>query len=82
MKSSEDVLSTQADLKIREARLRRLAARNDLQLVKSRCRTPEAYEYGGYMLVDPFINAVVFGAYPLAFCLDLNDVEAWLNDVA
>jgi hypothetical protein len=38
--------------KVRENRLRRMAARQALQLVKSRRRDPRALDYGTYWLVD------------------------------
>ncbi len=38
--------------KVRENRLRRMAARQGLQLVKSRRRDPRALDYGTYWLVD------------------------------
>lgn len=38
--------------KIRENRLRRMAARQGLRLVKSRRRDPRAIDYGSYWLVD------------------------------
>jgi len=48
-------------------------------LTKSRSRTPESLEFGGYMISDPFMNAVVVGGHPWAFSLDLDEAEAWLN---
>lgn len=37
----------------REARLRRVAARQGLQLIKSRARDPRAVTYGTYQICDP-----------------------------
>ena len=65
--------------KVRENRLRRMAERQGLQLVKSRRRDPRATDYGGYMIVDPFANVVVAGGAPCAFSLDMDAVEARLN---
>jgi len=66
--------------KIRENKLRRMATRQGYALTKSRRRDPRAYDYGGYMIVDPNTNSVVAGGSPLAFCLDIDQVEAWLTD--
>jgi hypothetical protein len=63
----------------REARLRRLARKSDLRLVRSRSRNPDLPQYGGYGLVDPFRNAWVYGSHPHAFSATLEDVEAWLS---
>src|SRR5512133_2922908 len=38
--------------KVRENRLRRMAQRQGLQLVKSKRRDPHALEYGRYMVLD------------------------------
>jgi hypothetical protein len=40
--------------KVRENKLRRMAERQRLRLEKSRRRDPLAYDYGTYMLVDPW----------------------------
>jgi len=45
--------------KSHETRLRRMADRQGLRLVKSRLRDRNAIGYGHYMLVDPWNNAVV-----------------------
>lgn len=49
------------DEKVRENRLRRMAERQGLRLVKSRRRDPRAIDYGTYMLVNAEINGVVAG---------------------
>ena len=61
-------------LKTRENRLRRVAARNGLMLVKSRSRTPESICYGTFMIVDPVVNAIVHAGEHLS----LDEVEAIL----
>jgi hypothetical protein len=38
--------------KVRENRVRRMAERQGLQLVKSRTRDPRALDFGSYMLLD------------------------------
>lgn len=47
--------------KIHENRLRRMAGRQGLRLVKSRRRDPRAIDYGGYMLIDLNSAVVVAG---------------------
>jgi hypothetical protein len=67
--------------KVRENRLRRMADRQGLQLVKSRRRDPRAIDYGGYMLVDPRTNSVVAGAEGVGRPhWSLDDVERYLNE--
>jgi|GEM_PF-1795563 len=55
--------------KVLENKLRRMAARQRLKLVKSRRRDPRAYDWGAYMLVDPSTTAVVAGER-----MDIGDV--------
>jgi len=68
-----------ANGKTRETRLRRMADRQGLRLVKSRRRDPYALDFGKYMLVDA-LDAVVAGAGPAGDpSLTLDEVEAWLR---
>lgn len=63
------------DDKVRENRLRRMAKRQGLMLVKSRRRDPRAVDYGKYGLVDPYNNAWVFG-------IDVTQrIEATLDEI-
>jgi len=66
--------------KTRETRLRRMAERQGLQLVKSRRRDHRAIDYGMYMIVNPNGNYIVAGAEGTGRPnLSLDDVEAWLT---
>jgi hypothetical protein len=56
-----------------------MAERQRLALHKSRRRDPRAYDYGRYMIVDPYNNTIVAGGSPLAYGLDLDDVEKYLR---
>jgi hypothetical protein len=72
-----------ASIKTRENRLRRMAARQGLQLVKNPRRDPRAIDYGSYMLVGQS-NAVVadFGwdhAGRPEGASWLDDIEAYLT---
>jgi hypothetical protein len=67
------------DEKVRENRIRRMAARQGFVLNKSRRRDPMALDFGGYMLVDLYDNFVVAGADPIPYSLSLDDAEAWLT---
>lgn len=49
--------------KVRENRLRRMAERQGLRLIKSRRRDTRAYDYGTYVLVDQETTALVTGHY-------------------
>ena len=66
--------------KVREARLRRKAARNGLRLVKSRRRDPAAIDYGLYALLDVDTGFVVHISGVISiFRLTLDDVESFLS---
>lgn len=69
-------LLTTPDARI--ARLRRIAAKHDLGIQKSRCRSPHLNDLGGFMLFDVSRNAVVAGD---RYDLDLDDVSAFLADL-
>ena len=58
-----------------DARLRRLARRHGYVLHRSR-RGFSANNLGGYMIVDPDINACVAGS---RFDLEPADVEDWFS---
>lgn len=64
--------------KVRENRLRRMAERQGLQLVKSRRRDPNAVDFGKFMLVDIATNSVAFGGGSFGPESDLDDIEKYL----
>ena len=66
-------------IKNREDRLRREAAKVGYRIEKSRSRNPRSVEYGGYMLIDDKMNAVVIGGHPFAYNATLDDIETWLG---
>ena len=65
--------------KVRENRLRRMAERQGLRLVKARRRDPRALDFGMYALVEERSNAVVAGAASGRFDFSLDDVERYLT---
>lgn len=65
--------------KVRANRLRRAAARQGLQLIKSRRRDPRALDFGGWMIVEISTNKVVAGATPREYSMSLDDVESYLT---
>lgn len=67
------------DDKVREARLRRVAQRQGLKLVRSRRRDSQAVDFGRYALVDPDTNRAVAGELDSATSMTLDQVEAWLS---
>lgn len=68
------------DDKVRENRLRRMAARQGLTLHRSRRRDPRALDYGGYWLVDQQRNAVVYGWGTAGAEGGLDDIERFLTE--
>jgi hypothetical protein len=66
--------------KARENRLRRVADRQRLRLVKSSRRDPLAWDYGLWMIVDPGTNTVVAGTEVIGRpSMTLDEVEEWLT---
>jgi hypothetical protein len=63
--------------KVRENRLRRIAARQGFRLVKFRVREPRAFDYGRWLIVDAARNWIVAGEPGYMY---LDDVEAWLTE--
>ena len=64
--------------KIRENRVRRMASRQGLALLKSRRRDTRAWDFGTYMLVDVNSNAVVAGGQN-GYGLSLEQIEEHLS---
>jgi hypothetical protein len=65
-------------IKVRENRLRRMAGRQGLKLVKNPRRDPRATDYGSYMLTDASEAQVAdFGWDHPGF----PDGGSWLNEV-
>jgi hypothetical protein len=60
---------TTQDEKVRENRLRRMAKRQQLNLVKSRRRDPRAFDYGAYYLIG------IHGGDRFALTLDQVEKE-------
>lgn len=66
--------------KVLENRLRRKLARMGYRLTKSRRRDPDAYDYGGYMIVDRNNNVVYNAGSENAHMLSLDDVQEWIRE--
>jgi hypothetical protein len=66
--------------KCMENRLRRKARQCGLRLSKSRRRDPSALDYGLYCLIDIRTGGLDHWAGQFAHVLDLDEVEAYLND--
>jgi len=66
------------EAKTYESRLRRMAQRQDLRLIKSRRRDPNALEYGTYGLVDVETNGLATYGGPVSegYGFDLIEIEA------
>jgi hypothetical protein len=73
--ASDIVRSMASGDKVRENRLRRMAERQGLRLVKSRRRDPLAYDYGAYWIAAED-GGVVAGDPKTGMSID--EVEDWL----
>jgi hypothetical protein len=60
---------------VREARLRRVAERQGLTLLKSPQRDPQEINYQTYMLVEIDTETVKVSGSPAGYGLTLDDVE-------
>ena len=66
--------------KVRENKLRRMADRQGLRLMKSRRRDPRAIDFECYMIVDIETGGAVHATGPTGLAnLDLDEVEAYLT---
>ena len=72
-------MSSDRDDKIRENRLRRMAERQGLRLLKSRRRDPYALDFGGYQIIDPSRGAIVYSYGYNEFGAGLDEIENWLR---
>ena len=61
----------------REALLRSALARRGYALQKDRARTRSLNKQGGYRIVDPNRNLIVWGE---RFDLTIDEVDAWLTE--
>jgi hypothetical protein len=69
-----------ASEKVREDRLRRVANRRGLRLLKSRRRDPQAVDHGRYILVDATTNVVVYGVWNNNWAeATLDQIEEYLS---
>jgi hypothetical protein len=66
--------------KVRENRLRRMAERQGLRLMKTRRRDPRAYDFGTYMLIDARTDGIVAaGSHETGYGLTLDEIERRLT---
>jgi hypothetical protein len=61
-----------------ERRVRRLAVRRGLHILKAQKPDAKVRQHGGYMLRDVESARIVFGNQPYDFCADLDEIEAYL----
>lgn len=61
-----------------ERRVRRIAVRNGLNLLKPQNPDKRVLEHGGYQLRDVESYEIVFGGKPYPYCADLDEIEAYL----
>lgn len=62
--------------KVRENRLRRMAARYGRVLYKSRRRDPRSLDYGSYWLTDASTGRLILGG---EWGTSLDEIEEWLT---
>jgi hypothetical protein len=66
--------------KAKENRLRRMADRQGLRLLKARSRDPRAIDFGCYALADLGTNAIVFGVSTIGrFDASIQEIEHYLT---
>lgn len=62
-----------------ERRVRRLATRLGLHLMKAQKPDKRVLAHGGYMLRDGATMKICFGDADYLFSADLGEIEAWLE---
>jgi hypothetical protein len=62
-----------------ERRIRRIAVRHGLHILKPQKPDPRVTRHGGYMLRDVETAKIVFGDQPYPFAADLAEIEAYLE---
>ncbi len=62
-----------------ERRVKRLAVRYGLSLMKAQKPFGKVLEHGGYMLRDEDTRAIIFGNQAYEFSADLDEIEAFLE---
>lgn len=65
--------------KVKENRLRRMAGRQGLKLLKARRIDPRALDYGRYLLVNAQTGVAVHGGDHLNYRASMSDVDAFLT---
>jgi hypothetical protein len=66
--------------KAKENRLRRMADRQGLRLLKARSRDRRAIDFGRYALADLGTNAIVFGVSRIGrFSASMGEIEDYLT---
>jgi hypothetical protein len=61
-----------------ERRVRRVAVRHGLHILKALKPDARVLEHGGYMLRDVESFKIVFGEVPYPYCADLEEIENYL----
>ena len=62
-----------------ERRVRRIAVRHGLHILKPQKPDPRVAQHGGYMLRDVETAKIVFGDQPYPFAADLEEIEAYIE---
>jgi hypothetical protein len=63
-----------------ERRVRRLATRYNLHLMKAQKPDKRVLAHGGYMLRDGETMKILFGDHEYLFSASLDDIETWLDE--
>lgn len=69
------------EIKRREARCRRLAAKMGVAVRKSCTRDADRMDYGCYRIVDPKAGTILAGTYPYSYSLTLDMLEGTLLEM-
>ena len=62
-----------------ERRIRRIAVRHGLHILKPQKPDARVARHGGYMLRDVQTAKIVFGDKPYPFAADLEEIEAYIE---
>ena len=75
-------MSRRDSLSAVERRIRRVATRYGLNLLKPQKPNPRVERHGGYMLRDEDSGKIVFGEKDYRFSASIEEIEAFLDQLA
>ena len=64
-----------------ERRIKRRLGRHNYDLLKPQRLNPKIQQHGGYKVRDAATGGIIFGEKDYEFSADLDDIDAWLDEI-